>query len=81
MTWEDRLNAIQVGDTVRFRRRSLRDIFKGEVKLSPEGIVTGIEERDGFRFATVNWMEPGVPDKVNVLNLTKEREMGISERN
>lgn len=77
MTWQDRTTPIQIGDTVRFSRRALKDIFKAErIHQSPEGVVTGVEERDGMRFATMDWGEPGIPDLVNTLNLHPVRQRG-----
>ena len=80
-SWQERATPIQIGDTVRFSRRALRSIFTTErIHQSPEGVVTAIEERDGQRYATVQWDEPGIPGEVNALNLRKAKERGIGER-
>jgi hypothetical protein len=46
------------------------------MKVSPEGVNTAVEERDGMGYATVNWGEPNVPDLINPLNPRKVGERG-----
>jgi hypothetical protein len=72
MNWQRRLDSIQAGDTVRFARRWVKENHRSGGDLpKAKGTVTVIEDRDGYRFAKVDWDTPDVPDLVNVLNLSK----------
>lgn len=78
MNWQDRLNGVQVGDTVRFTRQWLHEHRRTGTDLAKaKGVVTAIEEADGRRQATVEWDREGMPDLVNVLNLSKVRQREV----
>lgn len=78
MTWADRINAVQIGDTVRFTRQWLRENDRTGTDLAKtKGTVTAIQDEDGYRLATVEWDKPDIPDLVNVLNLSKEKQRQV----
>jgi plastocyanin len=78
MNLQDRINDVQVGDTVRFSRRWLREHNRTGTDLAKaKGVVTAIGEEDGRQQANVEWDREGMPDLVNVLNLSKVRQREI----
>lgn len=80
MTWEDRLNAIKLGDQVRYSRRWVRENHKSETELlKAKGVVTGFEDHNGIKLASVTWDKPDIPDLVNVLNLVHVKKLGVAD--
>lgn len=78
MSWQSRLNDVQIGDTVRFTRQWLREHQRTGTDLAKaKGVVTAIGEEDGRRQANVEWDREGMPDLVNVLNLSKVRHREV----
>lgn len=68
MSWKRLIERFKIGDEVRFNRGWLQ----GQANLASSvarGVITGIEEKDGMRYASVEWDRPGVPELVNVANL------------
>lgn len=78
MSWGNRVKDIQVGDTVRYSRQWLQSTgtHTGELPRA-KGTVTAIKDLGSTKIATIDWGNPDIPERVNVVNLSKVRQREV----
>jgi len=71
MSWATRTSPIHVGDTIAYSKRFLQSIgcHVGDM-ASARGHVTAIESAGEVVLARIDWDTPGLPDRINVKNLS-----------
>lgn len=71
MNWVVRSSPIHVGDTVAYSKRFLQSIgcHIGDMAAG-RGEVTAIEPVGDLILARIEWDTPGLPDRINVKNLS-----------
>lgn len=71
MNWVTRSSPIHVGDTIAYAKRFLQSIgcHIGDM-ASARGEVTAVEPVGDLLLARIDWDTPGLPDRVNVKNLS-----------
>ncbi|MCY2985011.1 MAG: hypothetical protein NTY15_15410 [Planctomycetota bacterium] len=80
MSWKNHIADIAVGDKVCYSRTFLQSTgqLTGDVPFA-RGIVTAIESLGETKLAAIDWDNPDMPQRVNVANLSKVTQKGISE--
>lgn len=78
MSWRKRVSDIRVGDQVRYSRDWLRSTgtFTGDLPAA-KGVVTELKDLGGLTLARIEWDRPDVPERVNVKNLVKVKQVEI----
>lgn len=78
MSWRERTAKVQVGDSVAYSARFLRNIgcHTGDMPQA-RGTVTGLERMGEITLAVIDWGEWDMPEKVNVKNLSRVTERGV----
>ena len=71
MSWVTRISPIHVGDDIAYAKRFLQSIgcHVGGM-ASARGKVTELEPVGDLILARIDWDTPGLPDRVNVKNLS-----------
>lgn len=71
MSWATRTSPIHVGDTIAYSKRFLQSIGcqTGDMP-SARGHVTAVESAGEVILARIKWDMSGLPDRVNVKNLS-----------
>lgn len=71
MNWVTRISPIHVGDDIAYAKRFLQSIgcHLGDMAFA-RGKVTALEPVGDLILARINWDTSGLPDRVNVKNLS-----------
>ena len=79
-SWGNKTAGIDVGDTVQYSRTWLRSTstFTGDFPRA-KGKVTAIKDVGDLQIATIDWDKPDLPERVNVMNLSKVKMRGVAD--
>ena len=71
MSWVSRVSPYRVGDKIAYSKRCLQSIgcHLGDM-ASARGHIVAIEPVSDTVLARIDWNTPGLPDRVNVKNLS-----------
>jgi hypothetical protein len=80
VTWADRSLPVKAGDRVCYSAAFLRSIgcYAGDMPQA-RGLVTGLKAVGEVTLAEIEWDPEGMPERVNVKNLSRVTERGIVE--
>lgn len=80
MTWSERVKEFQIGDSVCYSRTYLQSTgqFTGDVPFA-RGVVQCLVPLGQITLAEIAWDTEGLPDRVNIANLSRITNKGIDE--
>lgn len=79
VSWAERTQPIQVGDTVAYSAAFLRSIgcYSGDMPQARGQVTALVPVGKDVLLAEITWDLPDLPARVNVKNLTRARGLGL----
>ncbi len=79
--WTKRVQEIQVGDTVAYSKAFLQSTgqYAGDVPHARGEVKALVNLGSETTLAEIEWDRPGIPERVNVKNLTTTRRIALGE--
>lgn len=79
--WRKRTQTIRAGDTVGYSKAFLQSTgqLTGDVPLARGSVIALHTIGQDVVLAEINWDRPGLPERVNVRNLSTTRQISLGE--